>query len=358
MKLINAQEGFLAAPTREERVHEAAKLFGAGKSGSDPVAQAKLLEAFTTSDFTDLLSTAFTDQALAAQKAAEPEFEHILFDVTVDDFEEHRLVDLWSDDAFEEVAEGEEYKAGTLRYFDDIRHRARKNGKVYGLTWELRRARRFSELANFPRLLGNGSVNGQNRKVAELLVDDQGAWNEDVFGNTIATAALTPDSLQTAIQEIAARTNHRGDLVDTSNLVLVHSPALRPVVQLLLNADELEITDATGNKTVKRRISNPYRNLVTPLESRTLGARLGSPTGWALVQGNGSDLPSVIRTKLSGAEAVDIRVKRDQGTRVGGGEVPVDEGSFNDDTIWFRGRDVWGIDPAVTTGTWASTGAA
>lgn len=356
MAIELAREGFRAAPTHEEKVHEAAKLFGKGRNPANKYHQAVLNEAFSTSDFPVLLSQAFTDQALAAQQAAQPEFEPLLVNVQSMDFEPRRLVDMWSGDEFEEVPEGAEYPMGTVKKMDDLWHRARKNGKSYGLTWELRLRNEFNGLANFPAYLGNGSVRGQNTAVAKTLVDDNGGWNPNLF-TEVSNLPLTPDNLQTAIDTMAARTNHRDELVDTSNLVLLFGPALRSTVNNILLAEELEMTDTDGNKKTVRRIQNPYRNLVTPLESRSVGRRLTSATAWALVQSNSSDLPSLIRTVIPGQENVDIRVKRDQGVYVGGGDVPVEAGSFNDDTIWFRGRDVWGIDPGFTEGTWASTGA-
>lgn len=350
-----ATEGFRAAPTQGERVFEAAKLFAEGKNGMNYDRQARLMEAFATDDFPILLGDAFTKQAVKAQKDAVKEFEPILTDVTVDDFNEHKLVDLWGNEAFEPVGQGEEYKGGTLDE-TDLTHKAGKHGKVFGLTWELRRSRRFSELANFPRLLGNGSVKGQNNAVGDLLTQTNG-WDTGFFGS-VATVAFSPENLDAAIKALATTEDHRGDLVDTSNLVLVHGPALRSEVNRVLKAIELELQVTEGTKVTKTRMANPFSNVVTPLESRTVGKLLGNkPNGWALVQGKGSDLPSIIRTLLSGEETVDIRVKRDQGVRPEGGEVPVDSGSFNDDTIWFRGRDVYGIDKGFTTGVYASNGA-
>lgn len=350
-----ATEGFRAAPTREERVFEAAKLFATGKTGSDYFAQARLLEAFATSDFPLLLGDAFAKQAVKAQQDAVKEFEPILTDVTVDDFNQHKLVDLWGNDAFETVAEGEEYKGGTLDE-TELTHQAAKHGKSYGLTWELRRSRKFSDLASFPKLLGNGSVKGQNNAIGDLLTQTNG-WDTGFFGS-VATTAFTPENLDAALKALATTEDHRGDLVDTSNLVLVHGPALRSEVNRVLKAIELELQVTDGTKVTKTRIANPFSNVVTPLESRTVGKLLGTkPNGWALIQGKGSDLPSIIRTLLSGEENVDIRVKKDQGASVGGGDLPVDSGSFNDDTIWFRGRDVYGIDKGFTTGVYASNGA-
>lgn len=352
-----AKEGFRRATTREEKVFEAAKLFGEGKSGKDIFAQARLVEAFSTSDFPILLADAFAKKAVAAQQAAEKEFEPLLVDVTVDTFDRRKLVDLWSNDAFETVKEGAEYKGGTMSE-TELDHGAAKHGKSYGLTWELRRSRNFSALANFPTMLGNGSVRGQNNAVVDLLTDG-GDWNEAFFG-TLNTQKFTPENLDAALKELAQREDHRGDLVDTSQLVLVFGPALRSEVNRVLKAVELEMQVTSGGKVTKTRVLNPFSNVVTPLESRAIGKALGTgqTTGWALVQGKGSTLPSIIRTLLSGEETVDIRVKRDQGSSVGGGDLSIEDGSFNDDTIWFRGRDVYGIDPGFTTGVWASDGSA
>jgi hypothetical protein len=125
----------------------------------------------------------------------------------------------------------------------------------------------------------------------------------------------------------------------------------------VLTAARIVTKVTTGSKVTETEVDNPYRGIVTPLESRTIGARVNAD-GWALVQGKTSDLPSIIRTKLNGHPDVDIRVKRDQGSAVGGGDIPVEEGSFNDDTIHYRGRSVVGIDAGFKTGVYASNGTA
>ncbi len=351
------REGFRRATTREERVFEAARLFGQGRNASRALTQAVLLEAFSTSDFPVLLGAAFEQQALAAYRDTNLEFEPLLTDVTVDDFERRKLVDLWGADEFEEVEEGEEYKGGILKE-TDLYHGTGKYGKVYGLTWELRLRRRFSDLANFPRMLGQGAVKGQNSAVANLLTTTNG-WSTDFFG-TVATAAFSGDALDAAIKELATRKNHRDELVGTDQLILVHGPALRPEVNRILKATELEVKVTSGSRTTTTRVPNPYLNVVTPLESLTLATKLGTSgaTGWALLQSNSSDLPSIIRTKLAGHPDVDIRVKRDQGQSVNGGDVSVDDGSFDDDTIWYRGRSTLGVDAGFTTGVYASNGTA
>lgn len=347
--------GWRKASTREERVYEAAQFFGKGRRGG-PVAQAEVAEAFSTSDFPVLLGAAFTKKAVAAQKAAEPEFEPVLTHTTAPDFERHKLIDLWSGDEFEKVGQGEEYKGGTLSE-TDLTHGTAKYGKSYGLTFELRLRRSFSDLANFPVLLGSGATKAKNTAVAQLLVE-AGAWDPAFFG-TVANVALSPESLDAALKDLATREDHRGDLVDTSNLVLLVGPGLQSEANRILNADKLTFEVTNGSRVTKTEIANPFRGVVTLLVSRRLGKELGANGGkaWALIQGKGSTLPSIIDTGLEGHDGnVDIRVKRDQGESVSGGLVPVDEGSFNDDTIWYRGRNFFGIDKGFTTGVYASNG--
>ena len=351
-----AREGFRRASSYEEKVHEAAVLFGKGRNSANALAQAVLLEAFTTSDFPVLLGDAFEKTAMAAYKDTPFEFDALLHDVTVPDFKRRKLVDLWGADAFEKVEELEEYKGGALQE-TELEHGASKTGRLYGLSWELRLAKEFEQLANFPKALGNGARKGENNAVADLLTQANG-WSTDYFGQ-VQTVAFSPEALDAAIKELAQRTNHRDELVGTANLVLVHGPALRGEVNRVLNAARITTEVTSGSKVTKTETDNPFRGLVTPLESRTVGARLGTAaTGWALVQGKASDLPSIIRTKLAGHPDVDIRVKRDGGQYMGGGEVPYTEGSFTEDAIWYRGRAVNGIDPGFTTGVYASNGAA
>ena len=266
-------------------------------------------------------------------------------------------MDLWGADEFERVHEGEEYRGGT-KQTTDLEHGLGKYGKVAKVTWELFLDRRFSDIADFPRDLAQGAIKTQNSAVADLLVKN-GAWNADFF-KSVSNLPLTADNLQKAINELAIRENHRDELVDVSSLYLVHGPALRSQVQaLLVHLEKVEITTTDGSKSTKQVQDNPFRNVVKPLESRSVGKRLGtgSGTAWALIQGKGSDLPSIIRTSLAGHPEVDIRVENAQGQSLGGGALSPQDGSFKDDTISYRGRAVTGIDPGFTPGVWASKGA-
>ena len=351
-----AREGFRRAPSHDEKVIEAGLLLKRAEAGNI-TAIATLKEAFSTSDFPVLLGQGLQATAITAYKDTPKEFEDVVFDTTVPDFNRRRLVDLWGADEFERVHEGEEYK-GSSKKTTDLEHGLGKYGKVAKITWELFLDRRFSDIADFPRDLAQGAIKTQNSAVADLLVKN-GAWNADFF-KSVSNLPLTADNLQKAINELAIRENHRDELVDVSSLYLVHGPALRSQVQaLLVHLEKVEITTTDGSKSTKQVQDNPFRNVVKPLESRSVGKRLGTDSGtaWALIQGKGSDLPSIIRTSLAGHPEVDIRVENAQGQSLGGGALSPTDGSFKDDTISYRGRAVTGIDPGFTPGVWASKGA-
>ena len=358
MTIELAREGFRAAPTEEERIFEAAKLFGEGRNPANFSRQNTLMEAFTTSDFPKLLGAAFEKEAMGAQKDAVKEYDLFAFEKNLSDFRPKKMVDLFGNEYFEDVKEGEEYKGGKLAE-TDVEIKTGKTGKNFGLTWELQLSRDFSDLADFPKVLGNAAVNTENRKIYEVLVGSTGL--KTGFFGTVDTKPLTSENLMAAIETMSLKENHRKELVDISTVVLVVGPGLAMRARQILNAEKIvrKVDDGAGNVTETEE-SNPFRGLVQLQVSRefvNLNGASTKNTSWALLPGKATANPAVVKTGLIGHENVDIRVKRDQGERVGGGQVPVNDGSFNDDTIWFRGRHVTGGAKGFTVAVYGSKGA-
>lgn len=346
--------GWRKATTADERVYEAAQYFTSHRNGS-PIQVATLTEAFTTSDFPRLLASAFTAKALERQKTVTPEFDGVVYKTSVSDFNTRKLIDLWSGDAFERVHEGEEYRSGALNE-TDVEHRTAKWGRTYGVTFELMRSGDFGRIADIPNLLVNAEVRAKNKASANTLTKD-GAWDTEFFGN-VDNKPLNADNLKAAIAQLASTEDHRGDLVETSDLVLVMGPGLAQTARDLINIDRLTVSSDANGKTTRVETANPFRGLVTVVESRAVGAALGDnqATAWALLQGASSTLPSLIQTGLTGHEGIDVRFRNDQGTSLTGGDIPVNEGGFADDSIWYRGRSFFNIDSGFTEGVYASTG--
>lgn len=355
---ILAQEGFRTAPSTKARILEAARLFNEGAGHKSAHATYRLREAFTTSDFPVLLGKAFEIETIAAQRDAVREFEPFAYETRVSDFRPKKLRDLFGSAYFEDVAEGEEYKGTTLDE-TDLEVAVGKTGLAFGLTWELQLSGDFSTLADFPRRLGNAATNTENRKVYGTFVDESGL-RDDFFG-TIETPKLSAQNLYDAINSLSLVEDHRGDLVDTSRLVLVVPPTLQMEANRIIGSAELEIETTDGVTKLTNRITNPFRDVVQVQVSRTMASldkSANRATSWALLPAKDTATPAVVKANLLGHENVDIRVKRDQGDRVGGGAVDVSEGSFQDDTIWYRGRHVIGAAPAWNYATYASNGTA
>lgn len=358
-----AEAGFRTAPTLKARVIEAARLFNDGLKGGP--AQYRLKEAMSTSDFPLLLSKGFEVEAINAQKTAVKEFDSIAYETRVPDFRPKKLRDFFGETEFDRVLEGEEYKADTFEE-TEIEIRVAKYGRKFGYTWELDLSGDFTDLANFPQRLGNGAVERSNRNVFELFVDEDGPRG-DFFAN-IGTEKLTPDAIDAAITALTLKENHRGELVDTGGLVLMVPQSLQVEANRIANAGELEMrVEGEEGRAFRTRVANPYRGLITVQVSKWLtkmDKSASRATTWYLFAGKGSDNPALVHAQLMGHENVDIRVKRDQGERPGGGNIPINEGSFSDDTIWFRGRSVDGAAPGFADAdgkalvAYASTGTA
>lgn len=354
---ILAQESFRTAPSLKTKIVEAAKLFNDGAAAKSNHAVYRLKEAMTTSDFPLLLSKAFEVEAMQAQKDAVREYEPFAAKKSVPDFRPKKLRDLFGQTEFDPVAEGEEYKGDSLSE-TEIEYKVSKYGRSFGYTWELAISGDFTEMADFPRRLGNGAVETENRIMFSEFITETGPSTD--FFDTVDTKPLTAENLDAAINSLALKEDHRGDLVDTSKMILVVPPTLAVQARRIVGAAELEMEVTDGNRKTKTRVQNPFSGMVEVVVARWLAKvnkDASRATAWYLLPGRDTSNPSLIAAGLQGHEAVDIRVKRDQGERPGGGNIPFEEGSFKDDTVWFRGRHVFGGSKAFAYAAYASKGA-
>lgn len=353
---IMESEGFRTAPNLKSRVLEAAKLFNEGMAGSRPFAQARLQEAFSTSDFPILLGKAFDVEVLSAYNDVTPEWGNLATEKKVEDFEPKKLIDLFGGkDHLDDVAEKEEYKARNLEE-SEAQFKVGKTGNVFGLSWELRLRRRFADLADFPGRLGAAARVTEDQKVFEAFVTKSGP-NTNFFkadnGNAPSNKILNRANLRAAWVAISKRKDKEGNPVSWGggplNLVVPRT--------LLFEAEEAlvpEIVGAAGD-----RIPNPlYGKFKIVVSDRIalIDKSANVDTTWYLFPPANAARPALVKGTLLGNEVPDIRVKRDQGDRTGGGAVAVDEGSFDDDTIWYRGRHSTGGSAIFPDVTYASTG--
>jgi hypothetical protein len=109
----------------------------------------------------------------------------------------------------------------------------------------------------------------------------------------------------------------------------------------------VQVSDGNGGFTYE---PNPLKGKVELVVNEK---QLGE--SWIVMPKPGTVGPrAVLVRRLRGYEQPDFRYKADQGRAVGGGDIVVNDGSFDDDTIWYRGRHIMGAaagDPTLTYGS-------
>lgn len=317
---ILAQEGFRVAPNSQSRILEAAKLFNEGIRGGG-FTSARLEEAFSTSDFPILLGKAFDVEVMQNYNDVVPEWNQIATEKRLKDFQPKKMVDLFGGkDYLDDVAEKEEYKARSIDE-SEAEFKIGKTGNVFGLSWELRLNRDFADLADFPGRLGQAARVTEDQKVFEAFVSPSGpnkAFFKAANGNAPANKKLTRDNLKDAYMAITKRKNVEGNpiswgggaltLVVPRSLLFEAEAALAPMIP----------DPAGGNVSIANILNGKF---VVHVSDRIamIDKSDNADTTWYVLPPKTANRPALIKGTLLGNEVPDIRVKRDQGERVGGG---------------------------------------
>lgn len=341
-------------PQVMQRVVEAWELFCHAADGSYR-AKAVLQESLTRSDFPILFAAALDTKLLAAYEAISPVWQGFATKDVVPDFRTSSWVDiLGGQGALDLVGEGAPYKRAKLTERGGS-YSVHKYGKTLGFTWEMFKDDRLHAFRTAPDRLAVAAREMEDRIATMQLTDGDGP-NAAIFGaaagygaggatfTTILTGnpALTEDAFGAAVLAISTRVDYDGRPIAPKGIVLVVPPALEQAALRIVASTEIEET--IGTTKVRRR--NPFagraRVVVNPwLNVLDVGANKN--TNWfVLPDPNSNGRPAVVLAFLAGHEAPDLRVKNDQGRRVGGGDIPVEEGSFEFDTIDYRVRHVLG----------------
>lgn len=189
------------------------------------------------------------------------------------------------------------------------------------------------------------------------------ADNQIVFNNVPKNAPLSLDALNAAIRQVADSRDAWGNPVSVSSYVLLVPTAMKPAAELIVDATGIKrtIDGANGNKlefTLTSGVTAPVTVVGSDLLT-TLGGSAQGATNWILLPKNGvtdNGRKTLVRTSLRGYEKPDLRVSNVTGTYLGGGAVPVTEGSFDNDDAQARIRYVCGGAVVNLDGIVASTG--
>ena len=141
---------------------------------------------------------------------------------------------------------------------------------------------------------------------------------------------------------MSQRKDPEGRPIVVQAYVLVVPPALEFTARKIIDATEIRTTDAGGNTVIMGNWLRGKVKLVVEPWLSVLDQGANAASTWYLLPDPQSSRPALYTAFLRGNEAPDLRVKADGGQRVGGGQVPAEDGSFDVDDIQYRVRHVVG----------------
>jgi hypothetical protein len=359
---------------------EADRLMQAAWHGTSLRARADLQEAMASGDFRNAAFEVIDREMLERYGALPATWTGYARRVLVRDFKKKRMVDLLGGLAgYDKVPELDEYperKVSKAGYYIQVS----KRGARFAFSWESWVNDELQELESLPEALAIAGRESESREAVTLLTDTNGPndtyFNATAWGRTYDPAtdtfsggssnlmtgnpALSSSSLQAAIQAITSRKDPDGRPVAFPRLALVVPPALEVTARAILNATQIELFEgAVGNGQRKlvgpNWLSGAVELVVEPWLTVT-DAGANAATTWYVVPSPNGGRPALGLGFLRGHETPQVRVKKNQGTDVAGGELATTDGGFEIDDIQYRGRHVLGSGVFDMIGTIVSNG--
>lgn len=355
--------------TATKRQKEAAKLYFAAKQG-DLRAKVALQEGISSSDIPTLLTPTVNIEFLAKYAAQPLVWNQIANEYTVEDFGKIKFGDFQIDQSSLLGGNGDEFIAGGLpvvgeydeypavKYVTQELEKSidRKRGVRARLSWEsLRRLGNFDIIGQFTSAFAEYAAKQEDIALAKLFVNTDGTVGSAFSGkNLTGNGALSLTTLQTALaQSKLARVN--GNPIGATSYKLVYGTGLGSTVANLMSIQTIQRTDSEGVYDISAStITGPYR----PIEFPTMDLVSGGTTDdfWFVVPDT-TVRPQFLEVFLSGARTPLISIKDSGHMSLAGGEVPVREGSFDEDDIQTRVRHIVEAVNVTNDGFVVSTGA-
>jgi hypothetical protein len=352
-----------------KRQLEAAKLYFAAKQG-DLRAKLSLQEGISSSDIPTVLQPTVQVEFLAQYAALPAVWDQIATEYTVEDFGVIKFGDFQLDPSSLLDNNGEEYVAGGLPVVGEYDEYPavkfatqelnktidRKHGVRARMSWEsLRRVGNFDIIGRFTQTFAEYAVQQEDIALAKLFVNTDGSVGSAFDGQQLdSDDAISLTTLEEALaQSRDARVN--GRRIGASTYKLIYGSGLATTVNNLLSIQNIERTDGNGTYNINAAgITGPYR----PIEFPTLDTVSGGATdNWWFVVPETTVRPQFLEVFLSGARTPLISIKDSGHFALSGGEVPVREGSFDEDDIQTRVRHIVEAVNVTNDGFVYSTGA-
>ncbi len=315
-----------------------------------------LREAMSTSDFPLLFADVLDRQLLASYRETPSVWQNFVRRSTVTDF---RSVKRFAVDGAEsvlpEVKERDQYPESALNESADS-YAVRKYGRRLDLSWEAIVNDDLDAFRRSPDRLARAARRSEQKFVTQLYCDSTGPHGSlyDASNTVASNPVLSIASLQQAFQLLAAQVDTDGEPIVIDAVELVVPPALQVTAENILNALQLETVEQGGTANQKLIAANWMKNRLRlnvdpyiPIVATTNGN-----TSWFLFANPDTGRPALEIGFLRGHEEPALYERAPNARRVGGGDVTE---SFEDDSIAWRVRHVFGGARLVNTGGKKST---
>lgn len=355
---------------------EAAKLLEGALRG-DRRDKLKLQEGISTSDLPIQLAPVINKILLQNYESTPKVWDRFATRLVVDDFRKQQYLNLRYEDSgldnqgdkFREgslptVGEYDEYPSAGFFSVTEADFAVKKAGQRVRFSWEaVVNDGNISLLERLPIELGLKAAGKEDEEVTKQLVASGGlntsnfkSGNNNLFSGN---GALTLENLEKAIQA-ANLQQYNGKLIQpVSRFALVIPRALELTARKILAVQTVETSATVGSIVTKTITGNPIGSQVEIVVNDWI-TKINSGAGayWFLIPVPSATLnPSVVLGFLRGFEAPELRVKSAAGVALGGGDVPENFGSFDNDDWQMRIRHIATGGFFVPAGTIASTGA-
>lgn len=348
-----AVRGRRRSPQYLAQLAEAATFLGQVIDGKRPMHQ--LQEAMSTSDFPNLYGDILDRQLLANYRETPSPWRRYIKTATVRDFRDVKRGYInGGEDRLSQVAEKGAYPARAVTD-GKYTYAVKKYGATFPITWEALVNDDLDAFRSLPERLARGARRTEQHFAVDLYAGTTGpdatffaSGNANVV---TSNPVLSVTALMTAFTILAAQTDSDGEPIVVDAVHLVVPPALMVAAQNILNATQIEMTDAGGLSNQKLIAANWMRNNVTlhvepylPIISTTNGN-----TSWYLFADPSNGRPAAEVGFLAGHEEPQLFIKSPDAQRMAGGSDPM-AGDFATDSIDYKVRHVLGgtlMDPKM-----------
>jgi len=341
-------------PAFEGRVLRTMQFLHAAATGEIP--HHRLHEAMTTSDFPLLFGTVLQRQVLGNYRAWPSTWRTIAKIRTVPDF---RLVEtgypmLGGDGILEEVKELAPYPAEALEEQAPFTYKVKKYGRRMPFTWEAWINDVTGQLKDVPKRFGVAAIRSEQHYFTSLYVSAAGPRstvytsgnrnqviiaNGAVANNPPLSIAGLQDGFTVLANQLDPATN---EPIMLDGVVLEIPPNLEITAQNILNATQIIIgADSANERILTGNWMKDKVKLVLNPSLRQINTTNGA-TAWYL-HATGEVRPFIEAAFLQGHETPEMFMKSPDAVRIsGGGLVDPTAGSFDNDSLDFKIRHIFG----------------